>query len=110
MEHNMFGRDAACLTILFAQSSLIGLLLGRRSRRLRVQTERDGAYRALRESEEKNRAILTALPDLMFLLDETGTYLDWYAADVNDLYVPPERFLGRNMREIMPPEVAATFA
>jgi PAS domain S-box-containing protein len=99
----------AVVTALFAESILIGFLLAERSKRRKVQAERDRAHNALRESEEKNRAILTALPDLMFLLDENGTYLDWYAADVADLYVPPEQFLGRKMREIMPPDLAEAF-
>src|SRR5262245_47499962 len=60
------------LTLLFAESILLGFLVVERSRRQKVQVERDRAYTALRDSEEKNRAILTALPDLMFLLDEDG--------------------------------------
>src|SRR5262249_18097692 len=96
------------ITVLFAESILIGFLLTERSKRRKVQEERDRAHNALRASEEKSRAILTAFPDLMFLMDENGTYLDWYAADVGDLYVPPEQFLGKKMREIMPPELAET--
>jgi PAS domain S-box-containing protein len=102
-------RTYVVITALFVESILIGFLVTERSRRRKVQEDRDRAHSALRESEEKNRAILTALPDLMFLLDENGTYLDWYAADVSDLYVPPEQFLGRKMREILPPELAETF-
>jgi two-component system, NarL family, sensor kinase len=99
-------RTYVVITALFIESILIGFLFTERSRRRKVQEERDRAHNALRESEEKNRAILTALPDLMFLLDENGTYLDWYAADVGALYAPPEQFLGRKMREILPPELA----
>jgi len=99
-------RTYVVITALFVESILIGFLFTERSRRRKVQEERDRAHNALRESEEKNRAILTALPDLIFLLDENGTYLDWYAADVGDLYAPPEQFLGRKMREILPPELA----
>ncbi len=95
-------------TILFAESILLGFLLTERAKRRKVQAERDRAYQALQESEEKTRAILTALPDLMFLMDEDGTYLDWYAADINNLYVPSHKFLGRKMRDIMPPELAQT--
>jgi PAS domain S-box-containing protein len=102
-------RTYVVVSALFAESILIGFLLAERSRRRKVQAERDRAHNALQESEEKNRAILTALPDLMFLQDEHGTYLDWYAADAGDLYVPPEQFLGRTMRETMPPDLAERF-
>jgi PAS domain S-box-containing protein len=68
--------------------------------------ERERTAEKLKESESRNRAILQALPDKIFLLDERGTYLDWYANDPRTLYVPPEKFLGRTMREVMPPDVA----
>ena len=55
---------------------------------------------ALRESEAKNKAILKALPDLMFIMDRDGTYLDCYAKNPRDLLVPPEQLLGKNMRDI----------
>src|SRR6185369_11215333 len=41
---------------------------------------------ALHASEERNRAILNAIPDLMFLLDREGTYLDYHAPDDNLLF------------------------
>jgi PAS domain S-box-containing protein len=97
------------ITVLFAESIFIGFLIAERLKRRIIQAERDMAHAALQESEEKNRAILSALPDLMFLMDENGTYLDCHAADVNGLYVPPERFLGRKMREVMPPDLAELF-
>ncbi|HET9982136.1 MAG TPA: PAS domain-containing protein [Longimicrobiales bacterium] len=69
-------------------------------------TEPKAAEAALRESESRNRAILAALPDLMFVLDRAGTYVDFHARDESRLLVSPEQFLGRSVREIMPPEIA----
>ena len=102
--------EFACLVLVAAQAVLIGLLLAARARRGKLQRERESVIGALKESEARNKAILAALPDLMFLLDAHGTYLDWYAGEPGDLYVPPEKFIGRNVREIMPPELADTFA
>ena len=65
---------------------------------------------ALRESEARNRAILQALPDLMFLLDKQGVYLDYYASNPALLYVPPEKFLRKKIQEVLPPELAQLFA
>ena len=63
------------------------------------------AEAAIREVNTKTRAILSATPDLMFVMDEDGTYLDCYANDVKAFYLRPEKFLGRNMREVLPPEI-----
>ena len=64
---------------------------------------------ARRRSEERNRAILQAIPDIMFLQTRDGTYLDCNAKDPKELYLPPEEFLGKNVREVMPPELAEKF-
>lgn len=61
----------------------------------------------LNASEARNRAILSAIPDLMFLLGSDGTYLDYHAKDPALLWAPPEEFLGKNVVEVMPPEIAA---
>jgi PAS domain S-box-containing protein len=72
-------------------------------------TERKLAEESWRESENKNRAILAAIPDLMFLQTRDGVYLDYHAKDGKALLVPPEVFLGRNMRQILPPDLASKF-
>jgi C4-dicarboxylate-specific signal transduction histidine kinase len=61
------------------------------------------------EAHARNRAILRAFPDLMFLQDNDGVYLDYYARDPKLLLLPPERFLGRSMREVLPPDLANAF-
>src|SRR6185369_10662348 len=65
---------------------------------------------ALQSSEERNRAILNAIPDLMFLLDREGTYLDYHAPDNNLLFAPPQEFLGKKQSDVLPPGLAAKFA
>jgi chemotaxis protein methyltransferase CheR len=63
---------------------------------------------ALHESEERNRAILSAIPDFMFLLDHSGRYLDYHAKYVDQMPIPPSEFLGRTVTEVLEPELAAT--
>jgi signal transduction histidine kinase len=65
--------------------------------------------RTRREALLQNNAMLRALPDMMFLLSRDGVYLDYHARDPTDLLVPPSSFLGRNMREILPPDLASRF-
>ena len=60
--------------------------------------------------EERNRAILQAIPDLMFLQSADGTYLDYHANYPRDLLVPPEKFLGMTMDQVLPPELASQFS
>ncbi|MCM3902913.1 MAG: histidine kinase, partial [Pyrinomonadaceae bacterium] len=64
------------------------------------------AEQALHESAERNRAILRALPDLVFLFDRNGVFLDYHARDTSALLVAPEKFLGKSVRDILPPTVA----
>jgi PAS domain S-box-containing protein len=52
---------------------------------------------ALQESEQRNAAMIAALPDILFVLDRDGTYLDFQAADNNLLSVSPDRILGKNI-------------
>ena len=61
---------------------------------------------ALHESETRNKAILGAIPDLMFRIDAQGVYIDFNVNSPEDLYLPPEEFMGKNIRETLPPEIA----
>jgi PAS domain S-box-containing protein len=64
---------------------------------------------ALSESRALHQAILSALPDLVFLLSSDGTYLDVHPRDEARLFVPPEQFLGKTVADVLPPEHAREF-
>ncbi len=85
--------------VISAQGLLIGGLLIQRRRLRRAEA-------ALRHSEMRNTAILRALPDLVFVIDREGRYVDYHARDRKLLLVPPEFFLGKTIREIMPAALA----
>jgi len=68
------------------------------------------AEEALTESQAQYQAILSALPDLVFLLSRDGTYLDVHPRDDARLFVPPEQFLGKMVVDVMPPEFSSEFA
>lgn len=55
--------------------------------------------------EAQHRALLDAIPDLMFRLSRAGEYLD-LAGDVTRLAHPPEAVVGRTLSEILPASVA----
>jgi|KBSSwiStaDraftv2_1062776.scaffolds.fasta_scaffold36284_2 formate hydrogenlyase transcriptional activator len=64
---------------------------------------------ALKASEERNRAILNAIPDMMFLMDREGTILDYHARP-ELLIMTPREFMYKRVAEIVPPDVADQFA
>jgi PAS domain S-box-containing protein len=61
---------------------------------------------SLRASEAHAKAMLDAIPDLMFRMTADGTFMDYRAHATNDLYVPSEKIIGNNVRELMPPAFA----
>lgn len=66
-------------------------------------TERKMAELALRDSEMKNRALLEAIPDMMFLFSRDGRFLDYKAERGNpNLALPTDVFLGKRIDEVMP--------
>ncbi|MBD0264374.1 MAG: PAS domain S-box protein, partial [Tolypothrix sp. Co-bin9] len=58
----------------------------------------------LRESEARYKAILDAIPDLMFRISRDGEYLDFKAEGAN-LAIPPEKIIGKNLRDLLPDDV-----
>jgi PAS domain S-box-containing protein/putative nucleotidyltransferase with HDIG domain len=73
---------------------------------LRDITEQKRVEEGLRRAESTNRAILGALPDLIFHLSADGVYLDYHAAVEDDLIMAPEEFLGRNVTQVLSPDLA----
>lgn len=70
-----------------------------------VATERQQLL-ALQASEERNRAIVAALPDLLFHIDADGRFLDCQTQYPEQLLVPPDQVVGRRVEEILPPDLA----
>ena len=77
------------LSLLAAQAVTIVALFIQRTRR--------------RAIEQRNTAILRAMPDLMFLQTSSGVFVDYHAHNTGELAASPSAFLGKSMREVMPP-------
>ncbi len=73
---------------------------------LRDVSERYEAMRALEESEARNRAMVSAIPDLLFTLNREGIYLDYQMFPASKLFMPPEMFIGKRVAEVAGPEIA----
>jgi len=62
--------------------------------------ERKVVEDALRESENKNKSLLQAIPDFMFILTGEGTFVDFRANNPEFLIIPPEEIVGANINAI----------
>lgn len=60
----------------------------------------------LQDSEQRNLALLKAIPDLIFVYDSEGVFLDFNAKSDKDLLLPPEQFIGKNIKDVMPEKIA----
>jgi len=89
---------------LAALLALLTALLVYRLSRDRNQLER--STQQLATAQALRLSINTAIPDLMFLLDEAGTLLEYHAKDERQLYLAPDRFLSRRVADVMPESVA----
>jgi PAS domain S-box-containing protein len=57
---------------------------------------------ALRRSEARTRALLDAIPDMIFEFKRDGTILQFIPSGTSTPLVPPEQFLGKTIREVLP--------
>jgi two-component system cell cycle sensor histidine kinase/response regulator CckA len=92
--------DAAA-PIRDAAGTLLGIVLT-----FRDQTAARDAQRAREASEARNRAMVAAMPDLLFRIDGAFRFVDCQAGDSGRFLAPPEYFLGKTIREVLPPAVA----
>jgi PAS domain S-box-containing protein len=63
-------------------------------------------HEALRKSEALNRAILEAIPDMLFQIRQDGTVQRFEPAKDIGLPMPPGEFLGKKISEVMPSDNA----
>lgn len=68
------------------------------SGRIRLETR-------LREATARLEATLDAMPELVFELDGRLRFREYRAPDSRRLYLPPERFLGRPIDDVLPSDV-----
>ena len=74
----------------------------------RLAMMKDRGLQALRLSEARSRALLDAIPDLMFRMARDGTYLE-AAGRRESLIRPREELIGRSVGELLPRDVADRF-
>ncbi len=65
-------------------------------------TERKRREDELHRSETKNKAILNAIPDLMWRMNNDGLFLEFISTKDFPTLIPPERILGKNIHDVAP--------
>lgn len=72
--------------------------------------ELQAARRQIDALTAEMQATCEAFQDLCFLLKTDGTILSYRAASSGELFVPPERFLGQQIQDVLPVGVAEQWA
>ena len=68
--------------------------------------EREYVQKLARHNFEQNRAMLRAIPDMVFLISNEGVFLDYHAREPENLLHPPDAFVGKNVRDVLPADLA----
>ncbi|MGB6837509.1 MAG: PAS domain S-box protein [Dehalococcoidia bacterium] len=69
-------------------------------------TDRKRVDKTAEQHEQEIRALLEAIPDLVFRLSKDGVFLGFAPAKGQEPALPPAGFLGKNVREVLPTEIA----
>ena len=65
-------------------------------------TDQKKAEHKLNESNERNKAILSTIPDVMFVFNKQGDILDCHSSNNELLLAPQDDFIGKNLSEVAP--------
>lgn len=65
---------------------------------------------AERGDEKSSRRLLELIPDLVLVFNREGVYVDCHTqGGQRDLLMPPADFIGKNVRELLPPDLSGRF-
>lgn len=68
-------------------------------------TSQKKAERDIIASEAKTKALLQAIPDIMFIQDYDGNYLNFYEPEQKKSVLLTKEIIGKNMKDVLPPNV-----
>jgi PAS domain S-box-containing protein len=68
------------------------------------ETEHKRLIEVLLEAESRLSSIFSSMTDLVFVLDSRGRFTSYHGT-TGELYMPPQRFVGRKYSQVMPPHL-----
>ncbi len=60
----------------------------------------------LSQSEQRMRALINAIPDMIFRVSRDGRYIDYRAPKDSDMALPAEDVIGKKVVDVLPPDQA----
>ncbi|MEM6398981.1 MAG: histidine kinase dimerization/phosphoacceptor domain -containing protein [Cyanobacteria bacterium P01_D01_bin.116] len=63
----------------------------------------------LLQTTSELQELFQAFPDIYFRLNKDCIILSCHAQEFSDLYLPPDKFLGKRLQEVVPPNIADQF-
>ncbi|MEI6276842.1 MAG: PAS domain S-box protein [Prolixibacteraceae bacterium] len=72
-------------------------------------TEKKIDEEKIRRQNERLSAILKSIPDLIFVVANDGTFLEFFASGPDKLLMPPEKIIGNNIRDVFDHDMVALF-
>lgn len=73
---------------------------------IRDLTERDIDQHKIKETQERNNALLEVFPDLIFILNNKNEIIDYNDHKLGSFFKPPSEFIGKDLFEYLPKDVA----
>ncbi|WP_051543382.1 PAS domain-containing hybrid sensor histidine kinase/response regulator [Thiothrix lacustris] len=70
---------------------------------------REQTQQALRKSEERYQILLSAMSDLVLVLDEDDRVLDVHCRSAHMLLLPPAELLGKSISVVLPPDISERY-
>ncbi len=63
----------------------------------------------LLQTTSELQELFQAFPDIYLRLKSDGTILSCHSKKTSDIYLPPEKFLGRLIQDVLPPDISRQF-
>ena len=63
-------------------------------------TERKRSEEKINQQNDRLNAIIKAMPDLIFVIDEHGTYTEFYCSTPESLFLPEDQIVGANLNNL----------
>lgn len=73
--------------------------------RMRYVLRSAQAFNELNATQARSRALLRAIPDMIFRQDGSGRFLDFQPGQNVNPLLPPNEFIGKTMEEVLPKEL-----